>query len=511
MSSKAKSMEVVAENEVPTQQEQEEEEDEYLTSFEALDSLSPEELTSKISDFQTLLQNPRYDEKAVKIKEQCIYKLARLYTEGKRFEDVMALLKSNNEFFSMIPKAKTAKIVRSILNIVSTIPDSLDVQVSLCKDVVEWCVAEKRTFLRQRIEGKLASLLLQQQQPSLALELVDKLLVELKKLDDKQMLTEAHLTEARIYHNLQNIPKAKASLTASRSAANAIYVVPLLQAEIDEMSGTLHCEEGDYPTAYSYFLEAFDAYDSSSSSSSSGSSSRSNSSNSSSKASGSAATATSAVTILQYMILCKVLNDLATEVPALLSSKHGMKHAGVELEAMGAIAKAAKVRSLEDFQTAVSKYGAYLKNDALINHHLDKLYDRMLEANLLKIIYPYSNVEISHIASKINLPEAQVVHKLSQMILDHKFYGILDQGRGHLIIYESAQEDGNFVKACEIIGNMGMVVEALSARTKVLSTTTTTATTGTTANASSGATKGSDKKEEEAEKGKEEEKEKGSG
>jgi 26S proteasome regulatory subunit N6 len=28
------------------------------------------------------------------------------------------------------------------------------------------------------------------------------------------------------------------------------------------MSGTLHCEEADYDTAYSYFLEAYEAYDS---------------------------------------------------------------------------------------------------------------------------------------------------------------------------------------------------------------------------------------------------------
>jgi hypothetical protein len=57
--------------------------------------------------------------------------------------------------------------------------------------------------------AQLASLLQQQKQPSQALEIVDKLLVELKKLDDKQMLTETHLTEARIYHSLQNIPKGE--------------------------------------------------------------------------------------------------------------------------------------------------------------------------------------------------------------------------------------------------------------------------------------------------------------
>lgn len=81
-------------------------------------------------------------------------RLAKLYTLSKDFDAVVNLLRSNNDFFGVIPKAKTAKIVRNVLEIVATIPDSLSVQIHLCRDVVEWCKAEKRTFLRQRIEAK---------------------------------------------------------------------------------------------------------------------------------------------------------------------------------------------------------------------------------------------------------------------------------------------------------------------------------------------------------------------
>lgn len=47
----------------------------------------------------------------------------------------------------------------------------------------------------------------QQYQP--ALTLIDNLLTELKRLDDKMILTEVHLLESRVYRGLGNLPKAK--------------------------------------------------------------------------------------------------------------------------------------------------------------------------------------------------------------------------------------------------------------------------------------------------------------
>ena len=47
----------------------------------------------------------------------------------------------------------------------------------------------------------------QQYKPALAL--IDTLLTELKRLDDKMILTEVHLLESRVYRGIGNMAKAK--------------------------------------------------------------------------------------------------------------------------------------------------------------------------------------------------------------------------------------------------------------------------------------------------------------
>ena len=57
-------------------------------------------------------------------------------------------------------------------------------QMRLCRDAIEWCTAEKRSYLRQRIQARLASLLLDSKQYTDALALLTELLREVKRLDD---------------------------------------------------------------------------------------------------------------------------------------------------------------------------------------------------------------------------------------------------------------------------------------------------------------------------------------
>lgn len=49
-----------------------------------------------------------------------------------------------------------------------------------------------------------------------------------------------------------------------------------------------------------------------------------------------------------------------------------------------------------------------LVEDPLIKTHLGKLYEQLLESNLIKIIQPFSCVEIDHVAKLIKLPLPQI-------------------------------------------------------------------------------------------------------
>jgi 26S proteasome regulatory subunit N6 len=63
-----------------------------------------------------------------------------------------------------------------------------------------------------------------------SLEMVNDLLKEIRKIDDKHLLVEIQILESRIYHSLENNSKAKSSLTAAKVCSNSIYCPPTLQA-----------------------------------------------------------------------------------------------------------------------------------------------------------------------------------------------------------------------------------------------------------------------------------------
>uniref|UniRef100_A0A4W3HXX6 Proteasome 26S subunit, non-ATPase 11b n=1 Tax=Callorhinchus milii TaxID=7868 RepID=A0A4W3HXX6_CALMI len=133
-----------------------------------------------------------------------------------------------------------------------------------------------------------------------------------------------------------------------------------------------------------------------------------------------------AITALKYMLLCKIMLNTPEDVQALVSGKLALRYAGRQTDSLKCVARASKNRSLADFE------------------------------------------KLEHIATLIKLSKGDVERKLSQMILDKKFHGILDQGEGVLIVFDEPPVDKTYETALETIQNMSKVVDSLYNKAKKL-------------------------------------------
>lgn len=107
----------------------------------------------------------------------------------------------------------------------------------------------------------------------------------------------------------------------------------------------------------------------------------------------------------------------------------------------------------------------YKKN---IQKKLDELSDKLLEENLKRLLEPFDKVEIAHISKLIDLPISNVQRKLSQMILDHKFNGILDQGSGAIIVFDQVVNDQSYDYAVQTVDVLNETVDKLFEKSKKL-------------------------------------------
>ena len=72
---------------------------------------------------------------------------------------------------------------------------------------------------------------------------------------------------------------------------------------------------------------------------------------------------------------------------------------------------------MQEFQSALKVHNEQLVEDPVVHTHLSALYDTLLEQNLIRLIEPFSCVQIKHLADLIKLPLETVLSKLAQVRL----------------------------------------------------------------------------------------------
>jgi 26S proteasome regulatory subunit N6 len=228
-------------------------------------------------------------------------------------------------------KSKLSKMLKTVLDTIGSIPGTESNMITVLESLIDWATKENTSYLRHRFEIRLANLHLVLKKESEALKISEKLLPELKKIDDKLLQVEVFLIECKAHHALGNHTKAKASLSAARSNANSVYSSPLLQSDIDLITGIIYSDESDFKTAASYFYEAFETFNQ----------------NSMYK---------EGLQVLKYMIMCKIMLNATDEVTQLMTGKNGIKYSGKDLDAMRAMMKAHKNQSLVEFHEVLKAY-----------------------------------------------------------------------------------------------------------------------------------------------------------
>lgn len=422
-----------------------------LDEILAIRSVSVDECSKRIEDLidEISLKQKENVEDYANIFEKVLTSLLSLYTQIGDENKFSLLLEHLRSYFLIIPKARTAKLVHLIIRELRKVPGSQKLQIDLYRQWIEWSIKEERTLLRQRLETGLAEILLEEKRYTETLEIISKLTAELRKVDHKSQLIEVFLIESRTFRGLGDFNRAKASLTAARTNAAAVYTSPLLQGQLDLESGIIFTDEKDYRTASSYFSEAFDAFV--------GSNDK------------------RAADALKYNLLCKILDEKPHECigiyqSAALTLSH-LKNVVIntnEIEVMLDIGKAAEAKSLKQLTEIMENRKEDLERDPVVVSNINNLIDNLEEQNLLKIVKPYSAVELSRIAEMINLPFENVESKLVQMILDQKLKASINQKDGILNIFEVEEENELLEQSIELISQMDGVVDALYTRCKLL-------------------------------------------
>jgi 26S proteasome regulatory subunit N6 len=172
--------------------------------MEKAKSLAANEPLKAVEIYKTILDANDYR------AEEAVYGLAECFKKLKNVSGLSDLVRSCQKL--NLAKAKIQKLFKVLIDLFDEIPHSLDAQIGVVKDTIEWAITEKRFFLRQALETKLAALYLENKMYSEAISLIGTLLKDLKKLDDKNALMEVQLLESRVYYALRNMPKSKVNL-----------------------------------------------------------------------------------------------------------------------------------------------------------------------------------------------------------------------------------------------------------------------------------------------------------
>jgi len=216
-------------------------------------------------------------------------------------------------------------------------------------------------------------------------------------------LLEVYALEIQMYTAQKNNKKLKALYDQSLHIKSAIPH-PLILGVIRECGGKMHLREGEFEKAHTDFFEAFKNYDES------GSPRR--------------------TTCLKYLVLANML--MKSGINPFDSQEAKPYKNDVEILAMTNLVNAYQNNDINDFEKILKQNRQTIMEDTFIREHIEDLLRNIRTQVLIKLIKPYTRINIKFISGELNIDPNDVESLLVSCILDNTISGRIDQVTGVL-------------------------------------------------------------------------------
>ncbi|CAG2158702.1 unnamed protein product [Oppiella nova] len=211
-------------------------------------------------------------------------------------------------------------------------------------------------------------------------------------------LLEIYALEIQMYTQQKNNKKLKKLYEQSLHIKSAIPH-PLIMGVIRECGGKMHLREGEYEKAHTDFFEAFKNYDES------GSPRR--------------------TTCLKYLVLANML--MKSGINPFDSQEAKPYKNDSEILAMTNLVSAYQNNDINEFEKILRTNRKTIMDDPFIKEHIEDLLRNIRTQVLIKLIKPYTRIQIPFISKELNIDVCEVENLLVSCILDNTIEGRIDQ------------------------------------------------------------------------------------
>lgn len=211
-------------------------------------------------------------------------------------------------------------------------------------------------------------------------------------------LLEVLALEIQMYTETKNNKKLKELYHQCMGVKSAIPH-PRIMGVIRECGGKMHMREKEWDNAQTDFFESFKNYDEA------GSPQR--------------------IQVLKYLVLANMLTD--SQINPFDSQETKPYKNDREIVAMTNLVSAYQRKDISEFERILRVNRQSIMGDSFIRDYIDDVLRNIRTLVLVKLIKPYTRVELSFIAKRLNITVEEVEELAVGLILDNKISGQIDQ------------------------------------------------------------------------------------